>query len=129
MTSLAGLDMLVLETIGRRTGDRIRTPLLYLTDTEGNYICAASYGGSNNHPSWFLNIVKSRTVHLQIGNKTVIASADILESQERDEAWSWLVDVYPPFAKYQNSTTRTIPVVRFNPSKTDNGFPIFNTEL
>lgn len=124
MSSLMGLDMLLLETTGRRTGNRIHTPLLYLADREGNYICAASFGGSNSHPSWFLNIEKSKHVHLQVGNKTVPASANILESQERDKAWDRLVNVYPPFAKYQNATARLIPVVRFIPTKNNDGFPI-----
>ena len=114
MHRLRGLNMLLLSTKGRRTGQSKETPLLYLEDG-GQYYCAASFGGNNKHPQWYLNLVAGPTVGLLVKQRRVTAIATVLSGQEYREAWTKLVGCYPPFAKYQNRTERAIPVVRFSP--------------
>lgn len=114
MHRLAGLNMLLLSTRGRRTGQSKETPLLYLEDG-GQYYCAASFGGNDDHPQWYLNLLSQPTVGLLVKRTRVTAIATVISGQEYSKAWTKLVGYYPPFAKYQNRTERTIPVVRFDP--------------
>lgn len=114
MHNLRGLNMLLLSTRGRRTGRSVDTPLLYIDDGD-HYYCVASFGGSDSHPQWFLNLVANPTVKLLIKQRRLTAKAHVTSGQERMEAWGKLVNYYPAFAKYQKRTKRTIPVVKFNP--------------
>lgn len=118
--SLRGLNMLLLTTRGRHTGQRKDTPLLYLED-RGQYYCVASFGGSDRHPDWFLNLEAELSLRpegkcvLLVSQKHLAASAYVTSGQERNEAWARLVKYYPPFADYQKRTQRIIPVIRFDP--------------
>ena len=119
MYSLTGLDMLLLSTTGRRTGYSRYTPLLYIHDS-GQYYSVASFGGNASHPKWFLNLVDDPKVHLLVRRKRINAVAQVISGQERSRVWENLVNCYPSFAKYQERTDRTIPVIKFSPV-TDTG--------
>ena len=120
MNSLMGLDMLLLSTTGRRTGDAKDTPLLYIEET-GQYYCVASFGGSDRHPQWFLNLVANPRVTLLIKRRYFSAVAYVMSGQERSRIWQKLVEYYPAFARYQKRTERIIPVIRFVPLKDARG--------
>ena len=113
MQNILGLNMLLLSTRGRRTGQCRKTPLLYMKDGD-KYYCVASFAGSHKHPQWFLNLVANPNVHLLVKRRTLTAIAHVTSGQERDKAWAMLVNYYPAYAKYQKRTERTIPVVRFD---------------
>ena len=113
MNSLLGLDMLLLVTRGRKSGRQRRIPLLYVRDTSGSFLCAASFGGSPNHPDWYWNVYAAKTVTIQVGVENISATPQILEGKERYEAWQKLVAYYPAFVKYQDNTDREFPVIRF----------------
>ena len=119
MHSLMGLNMLLLSTKGRRTGRFRDTPLLYLKD-EDRYYCVASFGGNDRHPQWFLNLIEHSNVTLSIRGRHVRAKAKLASANERDQAWNTLIDYYPPFAKYQERTARSIPVIAFLPLEESN---------
>ena len=114
MNKLVGLNMLLLSTPGRRTGQVRDTPLLYLEDV-GSYYCVASFGGNNKHPQWFMNLVAHPRVQLLVRQRRFGATACVTSGEERNEAWRSLINYYPPFAKYQERTDRIIPVVRLDP--------------
>lgn len=113
MKNILGLNILLLSTRGRRTGQCRETPLLYIKDGY-KYYCVASFGGSHKHPEWFLNLVANPNVHLLVKRRTLTAIAHVTSGQERDKAWAMLVNYYPAYTKYQKRTERTIPVVRFD---------------
>ncbi|MEO5887087.1 MAG: nitroreductase family deazaflavin-dependent oxidoreductase [Anaerolineales bacterium] len=56
---MAGLKLLRLTTIGRKTG-REYTTLLYYFEHKGKYVIIASAGGAGQHPSWFFNLMNNR---------------------------------------------------------------------
>ena len=68
--------MLLLSTRGRKTGKNRKTPLLYIKIGE-TYYSAASYGGNDSHPDWYLNIVDDSDVELLVEQKWVKAIAKI----------------------------------------------------
>ena len=114
MYRLMGLNMLLLSTRGRQTGHYRDNPLLYV-EHNGNYYSAASFGGNDNHPNWFLNLSLNPEVTILINRKRLNAIAHVTSEPERTQAWDSLVRCHPDFNNYQKRTTRVIPVVRFDP--------------
>ena len=113
MSSLLGLDMLLLVTKGRKSGKQSRIPLLYIKDAQNSFLCAASFGGSSSHPDWYWNVHSAKVVTIRVGVKTLKAVPQILKGNERYEAWQKLIAYYPAFANYQTRTEREIPVIKF----------------
>ena len=56
--TLFGVPVLVLYSIGRRSGRRVATPLIYSRDGD-DFVVIASSGGRPWHPSWYLPSVSS----------------------------------------------------------------------
>lgn len=110
-TTLRGAPCLLLDYVGRRTGAVRRTVLVYGRDGD-DYLIVASKGGSDDHPLWYLNLVDQPDVSVRIGTERFPARAETLSPEEKARVWPHLVEVFPPYAEYQNRTGRDIPVVR-----------------
>ncbi|GAA4121617.1 nitroreductase family deazaflavin-dependent oxidoreductase [Nocardioides fonticola] len=106
---------LLLDHVGRKSGTRFTTPLLYLDDGD-RWIVVASQGGLPKNPQWFHNVVANpdTTIHLK-GRRGVPVRARVAEGEERAALWPRLVDLYADFAKYARWTDREIPVVVLEP--------------
>ena len=102
--------ILLLTTIGRRSGEPRTAPLLYLRDGE-RLVVVASFGGTPKHPVWYLNLTANPAVTVQIGRETFAATASTANAENRARIWPQLVEMYPGYAGYQEKTTREIPVV------------------
>jgi F420H(2)-dependent quinone reductase len=101
--------VLLLSVRGRKSGKRRTTPLLYSRDGE-RLVVIASKGGDPRHPSWFLNL-RGAEAEVQIGRERRRVRAREAEGEERERLWAQMVSLYPPYAEYQQKTTRRIPVV------------------
>lgn len=95
---------------GRKSGKTFITPLIY-GDIGGEVILVASKGGADTHPAWYLNIRDSETVDFQIGGQAYRARWREPQGADREKIWNFMVDVFPPYADYQASTDRTIPLI------------------
>ena len=106
---------LLLEHVGRKSGNLFTTPVLFLDDGP-NLVVVASQGGLPKNPQWYPNLVASpeTQVHLrkERGRKV---RARVAVGAERAELWPRLVDLYADFAKYATWTDREIPVVVLEP--------------
>lgn len=114
-TWLAGLPVLLLRTVGRKTGQERTAALVYLKD--GNdMVVVASNGGSDKPPGWFFNIQKAPEVGVQIGRQRMRMRAHIADPQERARLWP-LVNKNNSnrYDGYQAKTTRQIPIVVLSP--------------
>ena len=107
---VAKSPILLLTTIGRRSGEPRTAPLLYLRDGEQLAI-VASFGGHPTHPVWYLNLTANPEVEVQVGRERFAATANTANAEERERLWPRLVEIYPGYAGYQAKTTREIPVV------------------
>jgi deazaflavin-dependent oxidoreductase (nitroreductase family) len=112
---LRGAPVLLLEHVGRRSGKRRTTPLLYLRDGE-NLVIVASRGGSNVHPAWWLNLKASPRCTVQVGRERLVRTARQASADERAALWPRLVEMYPDYDAYQRRTSREIPVVILSPA-------------
>src|SRR2546421_9044592 len=106
--------VLLLNTIGRKTGQPRTTPLLYLKDGD-NLILVASYGGAPKHPVWWLNLQARPDTEVEIGRDKLNVTARQANADERSRLWPLLVDMYGSYAEYQKKTTREIPVIILHP--------------
>lgn len=105
-----GAPMVLLTTIGAKTGQRRTTPLMCLPEGDRLYVFA-SRGGAPNNPGWYHNLVKNPAVTVEFGTETFEAEAQVLTGAERDGVYARQSELYPQFAEYQRRTTRKIPVV------------------
>ncbi len=102
--------VLLLTTIGRKTGKKRTTPLLFLRDGE-RIIIVASNGGKDKEPSWWTNLRHDPHAEVQIkGEKRKIIARKAVE-EERSDLWPLLTKMYPAYKDYQTRTKREIPVV------------------
>src|SRR5438270_7668736 len=106
----AGGSLLLLNTIGAKSGQPRTNPLAYITDN-GRYVIIASKGGAPTNPDWYYNVLANPTVTVEIGQERFQAHAVVAEGEERDRLYNKMAARMPGFAEYQQKTTRKIPVV------------------
>jgi F420H(2)-dependent quinone reductase len=115
---MAGRSMLLLTTIGRKSGKERTTPLQYMEDGS-DYLLIASYGGSPQDPQWFRNLVDNPQAKIQIGSKIIDVTARKANPEERSRLWPIVIGRSQEFANYQTKTTREIPVVILTPKASE----------
>lgn len=110
----SGVHTLLLTTRGRRTGKLRRTALIY--GREGDrYLVVASKGGSDTHPSWYLNLREDPDVRVQVGSERFAARASTASAEEKPRLWRLMAEIWPEYDHYQERTSREIPVVILEP--------------
>ena len=114
MGRMAGLNLLLLSTIGRKSGKQRTTPLGYF-EHDGGYVITASNAGADRHPGWFLNLRDNPHVQIRIKDKEMPAIAQVIGPELRKELWEKLVSLSPQYGQYATSTKRVIPMVLLIP--------------
>jgi F420H(2)-dependent quinone reductase len=104
------IPVALLTTTGRKTGQPRVSPLYFLRDG-GTVILAASKGGAEKNPMWYLNLKANPKVQVQIKKEVLDLNARDATDEERQKYWPQLVDMYPTYEDYQSWTDRTIPIV------------------
>ncbi len=108
-TTMRGMPVVVLTTVGARTGKLRKTPLMRV-EHEGTYAVVASLGGAPKHPVWYHNVVADPRVELQDGPEKHDYVAREVTGDEKALWWERAVAAYPDYADYQTRTDREIPV-------------------
>jgi deazaflavin-dependent oxidoreductase (nitroreductase family) len=113
-SSVAGglglVPSLLLTTTGQRSGEKRTSPLFYGTAGTA-YVVIGSKGGADTQPGWYLNLRANPVVEVQVAREHFTARARVATSQEREQLWEQMVQLYPPYREYQKKTKREIPVV------------------
>jgi deazaflavin-dependent oxidoreductase (nitroreductase family) len=105
-----GRESLLLTTRGRRSG-KLRRTALYYGEDEGRYVLVASDGGNPRDPAWYLNLIASPAVVVQVRGETFAARARPATPDERPRLWEQMTAFFPKYAEYQRKAGREIPVV------------------
>jgi F420H(2)-dependent quinone reductase len=105
-----GAPILLLEHVGRKSGNRRTTPLLYLEDGD-DLVIVGSRGGSDAPPAWWLNLEANPDVAVQVGSEHRSVKARTAGPEERRRLWPQVVEMYSDYENYQKRTDREIPLV------------------
>ncbi len=108
--------VLLLTTVGRKSGKKRTTPLLYLRDGERTAI-VASNGGRDQEPSWWSNLKSDPHALMQIRKEKQTVVAKKATDEETSILWPLLTKMYPAYNDYKKRTTREIPVVVLVPDR------------
>ncbi|MBS43499.1 MAG: nitroreductase [Nocardioides sp.] len=110
---LAGLDVLVLTTTGRRSGEPRTTPVMCFADGPGRYLVVASANGAQRNPGWYHNLAAAPDdATAQVHGEMFPVRAEELGGAERDAAWTRITGESSRFTSYAEKTDRDIPVLR-----------------
>jgi deazaflavin-dependent oxidoreductase (nitroreductase family) len=108
-TELQGKPVILLTTVGAKTGKLRKTPLMRV-EHDGEYAIVASLGGAPKHPVWYYNVKKNPRVELQDGPVSGDYDAREVFADEKAIWWERAVEAWPDYAEYQIKTDRQIPV-------------------
>jgi F420H(2)-dependent quinone reductase len=115
---LQGRPVIVLTSVGAKTGKIRKTPLMRV-EHEGTYAVVASLGGSPEHPVWYHNLNADPHVELQDRATKRDYTAREVVGDEKAVWWERAVATWPEYAKYQTKTERQIPVFVLEPVSPD----------
>src|SRR6516225_3363225 len=108
-TELQGKPVILLTTIGAKSGKIRKTPLMRVAH-DGRYAIVASLGGAPKNPVWYYNVKANPRVELQDGSVTGDYDAREVFGDEKATWWERAVAAYPDYAEYQKKTDRQIPL-------------------
>ena len=104
-----GLPVVIVTNRGAKTGAVRKTPLMRV-EHDGEYLAVGSKGGAPQNPVWVYNLRANPDVEVQDGPDKQALTARELAGEEREQWWERAVAAYPPYAEYQQRTSRLIPL-------------------
>jgi deazaflavin-dependent oxidoreductase (nitroreductase family) len=107
-----GATMLLLHTIGRKTGKERVNPLVYLPDGD-RYVIFATKGGAPTNPDWYANLMANPDIDVEIGTETIpVHATEVQDDREREDLYARIAERRSGFAEYpEKSGGRRIPVI------------------
>ena len=105
----ADADLLLLTTMGAKSGQRRVSPLAYFR-IDGKMIIIGSFAGAPINPAWVHNLRAHPQAHVEVGTDAFDVTARELPLAERDELFGKVTAAAPGFAEYQANTSRVIPL-------------------
>jgi deazaflavin-dependent oxidoreductase (nitroreductase family) len=114
-SEMRGFKLLLLTSVGRKTGKARANPLGYFMDG-GNYIIIASNAGFDTHPAWYHNLKANPNTTIQVKSQIIAVKAETANPAERQRLWAELMKIAPGYADYEKQTKREIPVVVLRPA-------------
>ena len=111
---LGSQSILLLHTVGRKSGKAYVTPIAYFYH-EGRYLIVASNWGKDKQADWFLNLKERPRTEIEVEGKTITVEVREAEGDEYVRLWKFATQKHPPYLKYQSITPRRIPIVVFQP--------------
>jgi F420H(2)-dependent quinone reductase len=109
-----GARILYLTTTGRKSGKARIVPLAFVRDG-GDFVAAASNGGSDWEPAWWLNLQAGSGGIVEVDGQRVEVTATEVEDEDRARLWRLLSDQLDSYDGYQEKVRRRIAVVRLTP--------------
>ena len=105
-----GAPVLILHSIGAKSGLERTHPLMYQQVGTGVAVFASKAGQATN-PDWYHNLVANPEVTVELADEAYQARARVAEEPERTRLFRAQAEKMPNFAAYEKATTRKIPVV------------------
>lgn len=116
MGAFGANTILLLDMVGRKTGKKRTTPLMYFRDGN-NYVISASAGGADTNPAWYYNLKSNPETTIQVKGDKIKVIAQEASPDKRKKLWTQLTSLAPQFKQYEKKTKRTIPMFILRPVK------------
>lgn len=111
----AGANMILLHSVGAKSGQERINPLVYVKDGD-TYVIIASKGGADSNPDWYYNLLANPTTEVEVGTEQFkVHATPVTEEPERSRLYALMVAHRDGFAEYEQKTSRKIPVVVLEP--------------
>jgi deazaflavin-dependent oxidoreductase (nitroreductase family) len=111
----AGMPVLMLTTTGRKSGQPCTAMLTSPVQDGDKIVLVASFGGSDRHPAWFLNLRDNPAVDVLMNGRSGSMRARVASQEEKSRLWPRVVKAYSGYEAYQQRTSRDIPLVILEP--------------
>lgn len=111
-SKLGKQTVLLLETIGRKSGEPRVIPIAYFFH-EGKYLIVESNWGKDKHAIWYLNLKKNPRATLIVKGQRIPVEAHEAQGDEYARLWKFVTERHPPYLDYQKMTSRKIPIMVF----------------
>jgi deazaflavin-dependent oxidoreductase (nitroreductase family) len=111
----SGLPTLLLSCLGRKSGEKRTTPLVFLQHGE-DMVVVGSLAGYDSHPAWVLNLNASPDCWVQCDANTMTAVARDATDEERAALWPELTALFPPWGFFQKQTDRPFAIKILSPT-------------
>jgi len=115
-SKLGTQTILILHTVGRKSGRERATPIAYF-DYEGKVLIVGSNWGKDRNAGWYLNLKKTPHARLEVKGMIVLATAREAQGEEYHRLWQFVTERHPPYLNYQKMTKRPIPIMVFEPDR------------
>ena len=113
-SQLGKQTILLLHTVGRRSGKAYITPVAYF-QIEGYYFLVASNWGKDQDAQWYHNLLAQVRTSIDVKGRSVEVEGYEVEGMEYDRLWKYAVEHHPPYLHYKEMTQRHIPIVVLQP--------------
>src|SRR5690349_8238427 len=114
---MRGQELLVLTTIGAKSGEARSTPVMFFPEDDGSRLIVASANGAARNPAWYHNIAAHPDrVRIEVAGEQQSVTATQLDGEDRARAWAAIKAASSGFAGYESKTDREIPVIRLTPT-------------
>ena len=111
--SFLGVPVLLLTTTGRKSGGQRTQPLYYLVD-QHRVILVASNAGTENDPSWLLNLQANPDVLVDIQGEEISMQGRVASAEEKSALWPRLTALFPKWQMMEDRSQRSFKVVILN---------------
>ena len=111
----SGLPTLLLTCVGRKSGDKRTTPLVFMQNG-ADMVVVGSLAGYDAHPAWYLNVTAKPECWVQLDSDRKAAVARDATQEERAELWPKLTAMFPPWGFFQKQTDRPFSIVLLSPT-------------
>lgn len=115
-SDLVGDEWIVLWTLGARSGNVRKTPLVKVSDGEGAYAVIGSQGGAPTNPQWVHNLRANPVARVQDGAALTDLTVREASGDEKAAWWERARSVWPDYDAYQAATDRQIPLFVLEPA-------------
>lgn len=109
-SNLGTQTILILHTIGRKSGQERVIPIAYF-EYEDKYLIVASNWGKDSQADWLLNLRKNPRAVIDVNGKRLNVETHEAEGEEYSMLWSFATQRHLPYLDYQKMTSRHIPIV------------------
>jgi deazaflavin-dependent oxidoreductase (nitroreductase family) len=113
--SPSGLPTLLLTCVGRKSGEKRTTPLVFLQNGE-EMVIVGSLAGYDTHPAWYLNVGANPECWVQLDDRKMTAVARDATDAEREDLWPKLTALFPIWDFFQKQTDRPFSIVILSPT-------------